>query len=103
MTQVRVRRPPSPWTAPLLSADGAEEEGVTKARALGVIRKGHVSCFGPGSHPGRRLREAIQGPGAEHNQESLRDGVLTRRYESAPMLSDIENAGVYLHVVALGQ
>lgn len=63
VTQVRVRHPPSPRTAPLLSADGAEEEGVTKARALGVIRKGHVSRFGPGSYPGRPLREAIQGPG----------------------------------------
>lgn len=34
---------------------------MTKARALGVIRKGHVSRFGPGSHPGRPLREAVQG------------------------------------------
>lgn len=76
---------------------------MTKARALGVIRKGHMSCFGPGSHPGRPLQEAIQGPGADHNQESLQDGVFTHRYESDPVLSDIQNAGVYLQVVALGQ
>lgn len=46
VTQVRDRRPPNIQTAPLLSANGTEEEGVTKARALGVIRKGLVSCFG---------------------------------------------------------
>lgn len=65
VTQVRDRPPPSPQTAPLLSAYGVEEEGVTKARALGVIRKGLMSCFGPGSHPGCPLLEAIQGPGAD--------------------------------------
>ena len=88
MTQVRDRRPASPWTAPLLSAYGVEEEGVTKARALGVIRKGLMSCFGPGSHPGCPLRGAIQGPGADHNQESLQDSVFAHRYESDPVLSD---------------
>lgn len=76
---------------------------MTKARALGVIRKGHMSCFGPGSHPGCPLLEAIQGPGADHNQESLQDGVSTHRYESDPVLSDVQNAGVYLHVVGLKQ
>lgn len=76
---------------------------MTKARALGVIRKGLMSCFGPGSHSGWLLREAIQGPGVDHNQESLQDGVFTHRYESDPLLSDIENIGVYLHVIALRQ
>lgn len=61
---------------------------MTKARALGVIRKDLMSCFGPGSHPGCPLRGAIQGPGADHNQESLQDGVFAHRYESDPVLSD---------------
>lgn len=38
-----------PRTAPFLSANEAEEEVVTKARALRVIRKVQVSRFGPGS------------------------------------------------------
>lgn len=45
---------------------------------------------------------AIQRP-AEHNQDSLQDGVFTLSYESDPVLSDIQNAGVYLYVVALVQ
>lgn len=98
VTQVRDRRPPSPRTAPLLSAYGTEEEGVTKARALGVIRKGLMSCFGPGSHPGWPLRKAIQGPGVDHNQESLQDGVFTHRYESDPLLSDIHNVLVCIYM-----
>lgn len=48
---------------------------MTKARALGVIRKGLVSCFGPGSPPGCPLEGAIQGPGADRNQESRQDCV----------------------------
>lgn len=99
MTQVRVRRPPSPQTAPLLSANGAKEEGVTKARALSLIRA-ICPALGPGSHPGRLLQVAIQGP-AEHNQESLQDSVFTVSYESDPVLSDTQNAVVYLHVAAM--
>lgn len=110
MTQVRDRLPPGPGPPlSLLSAHGVEEEGVTKARALGVIRKGLMSCFGPGSHPGCPLREAIQGPGADHRRrrESLRDGVsflfFAHRYESDPALSAPRLGGVCLHVAALGQ
>lgn len=60
-----------------------------------------MSCFGPGSHPGCPMQEAIQGPGADHNQESLQDSVFAHRYESDPVLSDIQKGGVCLHVVAL--
>lgn len=54
--QVRVRRPPSPQSAPLLSADEAEEEGLTKARASSAIRKGHMSCVSPASHPDQSVQ-----------------------------------------------
>lgn len=37
---------------------------VTKARVLSLIRKGLMSCFGPG-YP---LQGAIQGPGADHHR-----------------------------------
>lgn len=57
-----------------------------------------MSCFGPGSHPGWPLRKAIQGPGVDHNQESLQDGVFTHRYESDPLLSDIHNVLVCIYM-----
>ena len=47
------------------SRGGRSEEGVTKARALGVIRKGHMSRFGPGSQPERPSK----GQELQHNQE----------------------------------
>lgn len=94
VTQVRDRRPHGPQTAPLLSVYGTEKEGVTKARALGAIRKDLMSCFGPGLHCGLPLWEAIQGPDADHNQKSFQSNGFAHRYESGPVLSDVQNAGV---------
>lgn len=43
--------PPTLLAPPLLSANGAEEEGVTKARVWSVIRKGQMSHIGSGPSP----------------------------------------------------
>lgn len=58
-------KPPDPTS---LICQWKEEEGVTKARALDVIRKGLMSCSGPGVYHGRPQWEAIQRPGVDHKQ-----------------------------------
>lgn len=77
---------------------------MTKARALGVIRKGLMSCSGPCSHHGpSRCEGPSKGQVSGRNQESVQDVVFMRRYECDPVPADIHNAGAYLHVVAPGQ
>lgn len=72
---------------------------MTKARALGAIRKGLMSCFGP-SCP---LHEATRGPGVDHNQERLKDSVFTKGYECDPVLVDTKNiSGYVLYTVCSG-
>lgn len=88
----RARAPLLP-APPLLSANGAEEEGVTKARVWSVIRKGQMSHIGPGLHPARSVHVAIQ-RSVERNQESLQDGA-SLWYECDCVLLVIQNAGVY--------
>lgn len=67
---------------------------MTKARALGVIRKGLCPALALAIHFKRPSR----------GQElTTTNSVFTHRYESDPVLADIQSAGVYLHVVSLGQ
>lgn len=108
ITSVEINREGSEWrrwesdesasalpAPPLLSASGAEEEGVTKARVWSVIRKGQMSHIGPGLHPARSAHVAIQ-RSVERNQEKpLRWRCPSLWYECDCVLLVIQNAGVY--------
>lgn len=98
MTQVRARRPPSPRAAPLLSADGAEEEGVTKARGLGVIRKGHMSCFGPPAlTPAGRCQRPSRGQEPKRDGEKASEMLFSHTGTSlTPAAADMQSAGMRL-------
>lgn len=89
--QVRVRRPPSPQSAPLLSADEAEEEGLTKARSLSVIRKGHMSCISPASPPD----QSAQRPSGGQLNANRKASQSVFSHLVTNLTPDIQNAGVY--------
>lgn len=66
---------------------------MTKARALGVIRKGLVSCFGSDSYPAVHCRRPSRG-----QELTTSNG----GYECDPVLAGILSAAVYLPVVSSG-
>lgn len=100
MTQVKDRSPHGPHLAYLRKCNGGGKSD--KGQGFGCDKEGPCVLLWPWLSPWLSIGRGH--PGARSGPQPGKPPRLcfTHRYESDPVLSDIQCAGVYLHVVALG-